>query len=67
MSTWSRIRTTVAAQGLGRADALRFECPRCGANSGDACIGRRKAPQPRTAPHAERYEAALKARSRGEL
>lgn len=64
MSTWNAIYPAVREAGITREHALKFACPRCGAQAGWSCIGRRKPAQPRKAPHAERYQAALEKRGR---
>jgi hypothetical protein len=60
MSDWVRNRPVVRRLGIGRREAFRVACPRCGADAGEQCIGKRRPVQPRLAPHAERYAAAIR-------
>src|SRR5689334_11660593 len=41
-----------------RVSVLRRSCPKCGAQPGQPCVGKRRSRQPRKTPHVQRYRSA---------
>lgn len=47
-------------KGLTRETAMRFRCPKCGAEAKRPCTGRRIPTNERVSPHIQRYDVAAR-------